>query len=207
MEVKNNMWEYRHTNELVHSAVSGNPYYAPVYSDELYHYGVLGMKWGIRKQNETSGTGRVRGRKKLTNAQKQKIKKIAIGAGIGLGAAGAVTGAALLARKGIKSGTLRNARKNYAEDMGKGVYGAAKESVVGGVPALVKGERARTTSGYIRKVAGSEPITRNLPALRNKSKVARNIAIGVGATAATAGAGYGGYKGYQALQNKKKKRG
>ena len=62
-----------------------NPYrfYEP-YPDELYHYGILGMKWGIRKERP-QGTGR---KKKLTKQQKERIKKIAIGAGITTAAIG-----------------------------------------------------------------------------------------------------------------------
>ena len=36
------MWEYNHTN-----------------TDELCHYGVLGMKWGIRKDRSGSSSGKV----------------------------------------------------------------------------------------------------------------------------------------------------
>lgn len=30
-----------------------------VYNNELYHYGVLGMKWGVRKSYDTSASARV----------------------------------------------------------------------------------------------------------------------------------------------------
>lgn len=44
----------------------------PPLDEVLEHYGVMGMKWGVRKQPETKGG--IKKRKKLTN--KQKIEKI-----------------------------------------------------------------------------------------------------------------------------------
>lgn len=46
------MWEYR-------------------YSDELYHYGVKGMKWGVRKKQDHK-SGRTSNKKKDENKEKQK---------------------------------------------------------------------------------------------------------------------------------------
>lgn len=100
------MWQYRHTSEMYHNALESRPYYAVSYNDDdIYHYGVLGMKWGVRKQRESSGTGRGNGRRKLTAKQKKIIRNVAIGAGTAALAGGAIAGGAIAYQKlGGKAG-------------------------------------------------------------------------------------------------------
>lgn len=42
-----------------------------MYNNELYHYGVLGMKWGVRKDRGSSNSGRV---SKAANAARSRIQ-------------------------------------------------------------------------------------------------------------------------------------
>ena len=68
-----------------------------VYDDELYHHGIKGQKWGIRRWQNEDGTLTPEGKKKygtIENFNKaQKRKKIAIGIGAGVAGTAALVGA------------------------------------------------------------------------------------------------------------------
>ena len=90
-----------------------------IVSDELYHHGIKGQKWGIRRWQNEDGTLTEEGKKKygtVENFEKaQKRKKIAVGVGAGVAGAAAIglgVGASIIGSKWSKASKNNEADQN-----------------------------------------------------------------------------------------------
>ena len=99
----------------------------PMHNDYLVHHGILGMKWGVRKYQDTNGNLTTAGKKRyvsdnknkfnLTDQQKETAKKIAIGAAAVGGTLLVAYGAYKLHNKNV--GDVSSLGKSYVESIGK----------------------------------------------------------------------------------------
>lgn len=85
------MWTYKH-------------------SDEIYHHGVKGMKWGVKKSSSTIGSGKKSKPHAVEDDKKNKIKKIKKAATVGgaaatgtIAAAGALSAIGKVATSGVSA--------------------------------------------------------------------------------------------------------
>lgn len=79
------------------------------YSNELYHHGVRGMKWGVRRQRQVSGANQNLSAEQRTAIRKQRAKKAA--------AVGATVAVAALATYGAyKVSKVRGMNKELVDD-------------------------------------------------------------------------------------------
>ena len=85
--------------------------------NELYHYGVSGQKWGVRRYQNGDGSYTSEGKKryKKSSSSKSKKKAIVIGAAA-VGTALAVCGAYKLAKSGKLNGLVEMG-KRFVQDM------------------------------------------------------------------------------------------
>lgn len=131
------MWEYNHTNEL-------------------YHYGIKGMKWGVRRYQNKDGTYTSAGKKRRSQDPEtiQKRKDTAKKVGVGLAAVGTVAAATALYGKNrdtvndmvkavgfITIGTAKTAREktiNTGKKCAKEALFSAKEGVKEGIKEAPK---------------------------------------------------------------------
>lgn len=93
-------------------------------SEAICHYGVLGMKWGRRKDGRPQGYSN--GQQRVNGVLSPRAKKIAKGIAIGAGVAAAAYGAHKLGMDAAAIDFVRNHKRGLATDIGNYVHRQGK---------------------------------------------------------------------------------
>lgn len=98
--------------------------HSDIYTNELYHHGIKGMHWGIRRFQRKNGTWTTKGKKHREQIEdddetKARRKETAKKAAIGVGVAAAVTATAIVAYKVAGKSAANKCRNQYASDFAK----------------------------------------------------------------------------------------
>lgn len=94
------MWSENCGRDIFDGYMPGASFRTDLFGDELMHHGVKGMKWGVRKQRETSGQRTARALRKVGSTP--GIKQV--------GMAGAKAGSAM-SKKRMEKAAAANAKK------------------------------------------------------------------------------------------------
>ena len=124
----------------------------PSLEEALEHYGVKGMKWGVRRTPEQLGRARANRTAKLTPEQKQKVKKVAIITGGILLTAGAAYAGYNLSTQGSRA--LSSAVESSTAKTGK----VAAEKVLSEPTSVIYSSRGKNKGFRFLEDGGTKTV-------------------------------------------------
>lgn len=148
-----------------------------IYNGQLYHHGVKGQKWGVRRYQNKDGSLTAKG-KSRNNSEKQtdpakaeKRKKVIKGVAIGTASVAAITATAVLVARSPKARTAIKSIRSMAVDKLKD--GASKN--------VEKGKRYMKKAGSLAKEGAKEGVKTGIKDGVSKavSKSMENVLVGV----------------------------
>lgn len=121
--------------------------------DYLIHYGVLGMKWGVRKSKPSSGTKTKRSTKRKAKKDAKEYARAKMFYGEGAGNRRKLIKATVNDRSKNLTGYKAEFEKHLAnQDMSKHASAAKKERTA----KNVKKSTAKTARGFVHAMAGNK---------------------------------------------------
>lgn len=155
-----------------------------VNNDELYHHGVKGQKWGVRRYQNPDGTLTEEGKKRYGTVENfnkaQRRKKIAIGVGAGVGGTLAIGAAVILGKQYLTNRKLIESHDRAIEDLDQNISDD-KEMIKYYVNKLDEAEKDVELSKKVNTEQLSKEIRRHGENTMNEfSKAANNEDFGRG---------------------------